>query len=91
MLYVVCMLVRHITPGTGTLGSNGDGSSATSAQLYQPYGVAVDSVGNLYIADTSNNRIRKVSSAGVITTFAGTEHEGCRAMIVSATTSTTMG
>ena len=56
--------------GNGTSGFAGDGSTATSAELNQPLGVAVDSAGNIYIADTFNNRIRKVSN-GVITTIAG--------------------
>jgi sugar lactone lactonase YvrE len=56
--------------GSGTLGYSGDGGSATSAQLSLPWGVAVDSSGNLYIADVDNNRIRMVSS-GVIATVAG--------------------
>jgi uncharacterized protein (TIGR03437 family) len=56
--------------GNGTQGFSGDNGSATSAQLNAPTGVAVDSAGNLYIADRQNNRIRKVSS-GVITTVAG--------------------
>ncbi len=56
--------------GNGTQGFSGDNGPATSAQLYIPGGVAVDSAGNLYIADTYNNRIRKVSN-GVITTVAG--------------------
>jgi uncharacterized protein (TIGR03437 family) len=56
--------------GNGTYGFSGDGASATSAELYQPMGVAVDSAGNLYIGDTVNNRIRKVSN-GVINTVAG--------------------
>jgi sugar lactone lactonase YvrE len=56
--------------GDGTFGFSGDNGPPRSAQLYQPTGVAVDSVGNIYIADTSNNRIRKVSN-GVITTLAG--------------------
>ncbi len=56
--------------GNGTSGYSGDNGMATSAQLNSPYGVAVDSAGNLYIADTNNNVIRKVS-AGVITTVAG--------------------
>ena len=53
--------------GTGFSGDNGP---ATSAELSEPTGLAVDSAGNLYIADTGNNRIRKVSD-GVITTVAG--------------------
>ncbi|MGA2328647.1 MAG: BACON domain-containing carbohydrate-binding protein [Bryobacteraceae bacterium] len=57
--------------GTGTLGYNGDNIQANTAQLGEPYGVAVDATGNVYIADTWNNRIRKVSG-GIITTFAGT-------------------
>jgi sugar lactone lactonase YvrE len=55
--------------GNGTLGFSGDGGPATSAQLV-PSGVAVDSAGNLFIADYGNNRIRKVAN-GVITTVAG--------------------
>ena len=56
--------------GNGTAGFSGDNSSATSASLQSPSGVAVDISGNLYIADSGNNRIRKVSN-GVITTVAG--------------------
>jgi uncharacterized protein (TIGR03437 family) len=56
--------------GDGTWGYSGDNGPATSAQLSGPYGIAVDSAGNLYIADRMNNRIRKVSN-GVITTVAG--------------------
>ena len=68
------MFTRHITPGTGSSGYSGDGGAATSASLCGPEGVAVDSTGNLYIADRWNHRIRKVSTTGVITTIAGTEH-----------------
>jgi ribosomal protein S11 len=58
--------------GTGTPGFSGDGGPATSARLYYPTGVAVDSSGNLYIADLYNNRIREVVKAtGAITTIAG--------------------
>ncbi len=62
--------VLTLVAGNGTRGFSGDNGPATSAQLYAPTGVAVDSLGNLYIADTSNERIRKVSN-GVITTIAG--------------------
>jgi len=55
--------------GNGAKGFGGDGGPAAKAELNQPEGVAVDSTGNLYIADTSNNRVRKVSN-GVITTLA---------------------
>ncbi len=57
--------------GTGEQGFAGDGGAATSALLDSPAGVAVDAAGNVYIADTHNNRIRKVS-AGTISTIAGT-------------------
>jgi RHS repeat-associated protein len=57
--------------GNGTQGFSGDGGAATSARLYSPHDIAVDSSGNLYIADSYNNRIRKVSSSGIISTIAG--------------------
>ncbi len=58
--------------GNGTAGYSGDGGQATSAELYYPAGLALDSAGNLYIADDTNNRIRRVTaSAGIITTVAG--------------------
>jgi trimeric autotransporter adhesin len=56
--------------GNGTISLGGDNGPATSAQLWSPHGVALDSAGNLYIADTGNQRIREVSD-GVITTVAG--------------------
>jgi DNA-binding CsgD family transcriptional regulator/sugar lactone lactonase YvrE len=57
--------------GTGHAGSSGDGSAATGAELYRPGGLAVDTQGDVYIADSVNNRIRKVDTRGVITTVAG--------------------
>jgi sugar lactone lactonase YvrE len=58
--------------GNGTSGYSGDGGPATSAELKSPAGVAVDKAGNLYIADASNNRIRKVTiSSGNISTICG--------------------
>jgi uncharacterized protein (TIGR03437 family) len=57
--------------GNGTAGFSGDGGQATSAELNNPSGIAVDSSGNLFIADTGNNRIREVSASGTITTIAG--------------------
>ncbi len=60
--------------GNGTSGFSGDGGKATQAQLFQPAGIVVDASGNLYIADNDNNRVRKVSSAGIITTVAGNGH-----------------
>jgi DNA-binding CsgD family transcriptional regulator/sugar lactone lactonase YvrE len=62
--------------GTGTVGSGGDGGPASQAQLNMPQGLAVDSAGNVYIADTLNNRIRRVDVAGTITTVAGTGEAG---------------
>ncbi|MDP9442396.1 MAG: right-handed parallel beta-helix repeat-containing protein [Actinomycetota bacterium] len=62
--------------GTGGDGYSGDGGPATAAELSSPYGVAVDSAGNLYIADTINHRIRKVDASGTITTVAGTGDHG---------------
>jgi sugar lactone lactonase YvrE len=57
--------------GNGTAGFAGDGGAATSASLDNPAAVACDTVGNLYIADYVNNRIRKVAPNGIITTVAG--------------------
>ena len=62
----------YTVDGTGAYGYAGDGGPATSAALNLPEGVAVDNAGNLYIADSSNNRIREVTaSTGIITTVAG--------------------
>jgi hypothetical protein len=57
--------------GNGRPGFSGDGGPAISASLNYPKGVAVDAAGNVLIADTHNHRIRKVDTAGVITTVAG--------------------
>ncbi len=76
--------VITIVAGNGTQGSSGDGGSATSAQLNAPIGVAVDSAGNLYIADTRNNRVREVSN-GVITTVAGNGTQGFNGDGITAT------
>ncbi len=63
--------------GTGSTGFSGDGGAATSAKLYNPFYIALDSAGNLYIGDRLNNRIRKVTvSTGIITTVAGTGNDG---------------
>lgn len=57
--------------GNGSCCFFGDDGPATSARLYRPTGLAFDSSGNLYIADTNNNRIRRVGASGTITTVAG--------------------
>ena len=62
--------------GTGTQGSIGDGGAATSAQLNGPTGVSADISGNVYISDNYNQKIRMVTSAGIIKTFAGTWTQG---------------
>lgn len=70
--------IRKVSGGTMTTaagkasaGFSGDGGPATSASLSHPQGIALDPAGNLYIADTGNHRIRKVNTAGVISTVAG--------------------
>lgn len=62
--------------GNGLQGYSGDGGSAVLAKLYNPSGVAVDINGNLYIADVINNRVRKVATSGIISTYAGTGTAG---------------
>ena len=63
--------------GTGEQGFSGDSGAAIRARLASPYGVFVDGAGSLYIADTGNNRIRRVDAAtGIITTVAGTGNWG---------------
>jgi uncharacterized protein (TIGR03437 family) len=85
-LYIadVSSRIRKVTPGgtistiAGTLlpGFSGDGGPASSASLFLPGGVAADSSGNIYIADISNNRIRKINSSGTISTVAGNGTKG---------------
>jgi len=62
--------------GNGMAGFAGDGSAATSAQLNFPFGVAASADGGFLIADTFNNRVRRVSPAGTISTVAGTATAG---------------
>jgi sugar lactone lactonase YvrE len=72
--------IRKLTPtgqittvaGNGTASYSGDGGPAVSAALYFPAGVTSDASGNIYITDSYNHRVRKVSASGAITTFAGT-------------------
>jgi len=78
-------VIRKVTPGgtittiagqPGTPGYNGDGIAATSALLNTPCDVKVDAGGNIYIADTKNNRVRRIGSDGKITTVAGDGQQG---------------
>jgi hypothetical protein len=76
--------VRKVSPagvittiaGTGVAGFGGDNGPATDAQLNHPAGLAIDGSGNVFIADASNNRVRKVSPAGIVTTVAGDGNAG---------------
>jgi len=76
--------IRRVTPegiistvaGNGLPGSSGDGGLAVNASLSNMLGLALDSAGNLYIADSGNRRVRKVTSAGIISTIAGTGVQG---------------
>ena len=76
--------LRKVDAATGVISRirgvagafSGDGGPATSAQLSTPLGVAADGAGNIYIADTLNHRVRRVSATGTISTFAGTGTAG---------------
>ena len=76
--------VRKVTPGgvistiagTGARGFSGDGGLATNATFNYPSSIAVDAGGNLYIADPSNQRVRRVTPNGIISTYAGTGQQG---------------
>src|SRR5207249_776180 len=57
--------------GTGSAGFSGDGGQAASAQLTLPRGIAFDNAGNLYLADTGNHRVRRVTPGGQIATVSG--------------------
>ena len=75
-------LIRKITPAgvVSTLAGNGQVGSAngtgTAASFHSPFGIAIDGSGNLYVADAGNNQVRKISAAGVVTTFAGSGAKG---------------
>lgn len=58
--------------GTGVQGYGGDGGPATSAKLNGPVSIAIDASGNIYIGDYGNDRVRKINTSGIISTFAGT-------------------
>ena len=58
--------------GNGTQGFfDGTGGAAGTAEFFEPHGIALDSQGNIYVADNGNNRIRRVASGGTVTTLAG--------------------
>ncbi len=66
----------NLVAGNSTTGYSGDGGPAASAQLNGPTAITLDAAGNLYIADASNYRVRRVSPAGIITTVAGNGTQG---------------
>ncbi len=82
-LFILCLLCSIIffgeakgqvittIAGNGTAGYSGDGGAATAAELAYPEGLALDGSGNIYIADNLNNRIRKLTPSGIISTIAG--------------------
>src|SRR5579872_6364764 len=63
--------VLTIVAGNGSPGFSGDGGPAVSAALYRPQAIAVDAAGNVFIADSFNNRVRQVGTDGIIRTVAG--------------------
>ncbi len=73
--FLIAQTITTIT-GNGSAGFGGDGGAATAALLNDPTGILADGIGNIYITDEINNRIRKISSAGIIITFAGTGSAG---------------
>ncbi len=90
LYYNVAAGTTTIFAGTGSAGNSGNGGPATSAQLNGPKGVAIDTSGSVYIADTGNNVIRKVNASGIISLYAGagsvcanpinTRGDGCPAL-----------
>ncbi len=72
--------------GNGTHGYTTDGIAATASEINYPLGVAVDLAGNIYIGDEDNSRIRKVNTAGIISTIAGTGAAGFSGDGYAATT-----
>lgn len=77
--------------GTGIAGNSGDGGQATAAQLSTPSGLYIDSMGSIFIVDNGNDQIRKVTSDGMISTFAGTGVSGNGPSGVQATASQLAG
>lgn len=84
VLEVLTTGVMKTVAGTGAQGYAGDGSAATSALLNLPAGIAVDTAGNVYIADTGNNVVREVTAAGIISTIVSTGLAGPTALTVDS-------
>jgi hypothetical protein len=63
--------IIHTIAGDGFPGYGGDGGPAKQARLNHPMGIALDSSGNLYIADSANNRVRMIDTKGMVRTIAG--------------------
>jgi hypothetical protein len=91
-----CIGVRKINRSTGFIstiagiglsGYSGDGGAAIAAKFYNPVTLHVDKVGNIYIADKGNQRIRKINNSGIISTVAGTGISGYSGDGVHATSS----
>ncbi len=80
--------IINTVAGNGTGSYSGDGGAATNASLYYPEGAVLDAAGNLFIADFVNNRIRKVTTNGIITTVAGNGSPGYNGDGVPATNAT---
>jgi hypothetical protein len=68
--------ITTVAGGALLVGFSGDGGPAVGAGLFLPGGLAVDTAGNIFIADVANNRIRKVNTAGIISTVAGNGIKG---------------
>ena len=74
--------------GNGSFGFSGDGGAATNAEFSSPDGVTVDNIGNLFIADSQNERIREIDTNGIITTMAGNGSYGYSEDGIPATNAT---
>ena len=92
---VVAQDILTTIAGSGSTGSagsfSGDGGAATSATLWSPYSIALDSAGNIYIADYSDHHIRKITIAtGIISSIAGSSTSGSYSGDGGAATSATL-
>lgn len=93
-LFPASTVVAGVCYTPGTHGYSGDGYPATGAGLSYPWSLAVDDAGNFFIADTFNNRIRKVDTNGIITTIAGdgsAEYKGDGGLATSASLNAPQG